>query len=230
MSATPPAVAQPEKEPSAFHRLRWVVGGGAALVVVICAGALLAITRSHSAGVSNGATAAVESWPSGVRRAPAFSLTDQNGQAVSLAALRGRPVIVTFIDPLCRNFCPREASVLTDAASQLGRDAPTIVSVSVDPWADTAANFRLDARRWRLASNWRWGTGSYARLARVWKPYGVGVVVTKKRIAGITVREITHTGAAYLIDAEGYERALFLYPFDTAQVVTAAHSILSESS
>ena len=33
------------------------------------------------------------------------------------------------------------------------------------------------------------------------------------------VRYITHTGAAYLIDANGDERALFLYPFTTDQVV-----------
>ena len=88
------------------------------------------------------------------------------GSRVSLASLRGHPVIVTFIDPLCRNFCPREASVLTQAASQLGPNAPTIVSVSVDPWGDSAANFRLDAVHWRLGPGWRWGTGTYAELAR----------------------------------------------------------------
>ena len=39
------------------------------------------------------------------------------------------------------------------------------------------------------------------------------------------VRYITHTGAAYLIDAKGYERALFLYPFTTDQVVSAAQAL-----
>ena len=51
--------------------------------------------------------------------------------------------------------------------------------------------------------------------------------MTQKTIAGIKVRQITHTGAAYLIDADGYERALFLYPFTTAQVVSAARNMLS---
>jgi cytochrome oxidase Cu insertion factor (SCO1/SenC/PrrC family) len=159
--------------------------------------------------------------------APASVLRHQNGDPVTLVSLRGRPAIVTFIDPLCRDFCPREASVLTEAAAALGKDAPAIVSVSVNPWANTARNFSEDKAHWRLAPGWRWGVGSYARLAEVWHDYGVGVGVTQKTIAGIKVRQITHTGAAYLIDADGDERALFLYPFTTAQVVSAARNMLS---
>ncbi|MGH3149570.1 MAG: peroxiredoxin family protein, partial [Streptosporangiaceae bacterium] len=33
--------------------------------------------------------------------APAFQLTDQNGQPVSLASLRGKVVLMTFLDPVC---------------------------------------------------------------------------------------------------------------------------------
>jgi cytochrome oxidase Cu insertion factor (SCO1/SenC/PrrC family) len=134
---------------------------------------------------------------------------------------------VTFIDPLCRNFCPREASVLSEAAAALGTDAPAIVSVSVNPWGDTAQNFHEDAVHWRLAPGWRWGVGSHGELAKVWRSYDVAVEVATKKIAGITVRNITHTGAAYLIDADGYERALFLYPFTTSQVVDATRNMLS---
>ena len=169
----------------------------------------------------------MSTWAAGERPAPGFALRDQNGDPVTLVSLRGRPAIVTFIDPLCRDFCPREASVLTEAAAALGKDAPAIVSVSVNPWANTARNFSEDKAHWRLAPGWRWGVGSYARLAKVWRSYGVGVAVTQKTIAGIKVRQITHTGAAYLIDADGYERALFLYPFTTAQVVSAARNMLS---
>jgi cytochrome oxidase Cu insertion factor (SCO1/SenC/PrrC family) len=204
--------------------VRWIVWI-AALAVGLGIGAAVAVTRSHSSGGANADAAPVESWPAGARRAPAFSLTDQHGKTVSLAGLRGRPVLVTFIDPLCRDFCPREASVLTEAAAKLGAGGPTIVSVSVDPWADTAQNFRLDAVRWRLSPSWRWATGTYAELARVWKPYGVGVQVTRKTIAGVKVRYITHTGAAYLVDGSGHIRALFVYPFTTDQVVSAARAL-----
>jgi len=199
-----------------------------ALVLGVGIGVAIKLVSSHTPSAT-GAEAAVQTWPAGAHRAPAFSLTDQYGKPVSLAALRGRPVIVTFIDPLCRNYCPREASILTAAAAQLGKNAPAIVSVSVDPWGDTANNFRLDKLHWKLAPGWKWGAGTYAQLAKVWKRYYVYVGVTKKTFAGVRVRYITHTGAAYLIDRRGYERALFLYPFDTAQVVNAAKDMLSGS-
>jgi cytochrome oxidase Cu insertion factor (SCO1/SenC/PrrC family) len=208
--------------------MRWAVWG-AALVAGIGGGILIARSLSGSKAESEPSTA-VETWPAGARRAPSFTLLDQAGRPVTLASLRGRPAIVTFIDPLCRNFCPREASVLSEASARLGANAPAIVSVSVNPWADSARNFREDAAHWRLAPGWRWGTGTFAALAAVWRHYDVGVAVTKKTIAGVTVREITHTGAAYLLDAHGYERALFLYPFTTAQVVNAAKNMLSDAA
>ena len=56
--------------------------------------------------------------------APGFSLTDQNGQPVSLASLRGKVVLMTFLDPVCTTDCPiigaemKEAGVLLGAGGQ----------------------------------------------------------------------------------------------------------------
>ena len=66
-------------------------------------------------------------------------------------------------------------------------------------------------------------------LSSVWKRYGIGVLVSTKTIAGVTVRAITHTGAAYLLDSAGNERALFLYPFRAADVVAAVRHLSSSS-
>ncbi len=214
---------------SVLARLKWVFWLGA-LVVGVGAGVGIAIvSRSDRSAPAVAVSAPIQTWPAGARSAPAFNLRNQSGQPLSLASLRGRPVLVAFIDPLCRNFCPREASVLSAAAAQLAGESPAIVAVSVDPWADSAANFHQDALHWKLAPGWQWGTGSHAALAAVWKRYGVGVLVTRKTIAGVSVRYITHTGAAYLIDATGHERALFLYPFTTSDVVGAAKSMLNGS-
>ncbi len=197
-----------------------------ALVIGVGSGAGIALVhRSAGSGIESAATAPVETWAAGVRAAPAFLLSDQNGTPVRLASFRGRSVIVTFIDPLCRNFCPREASILSQAVARLPSPRPVIVAISVDPWGDTKAAFREDAVRWQLSSTWRWGIGSYTKLASVWKRYEVGVVDTERTIDGITVHEITHTAAAYVVDPSGYERALLLYPFDTAEVVGAVRAI-----
>ena len=227
MSANPPIAAE-SRRPGAAHRFRWAIWVGAALAGLGIAAvvALVASSRSSSPAASSSAA----TFAAGERPAPAFSLVDQHGTPFSLASYHGRPVIVTFIDPLCRDFCPREASVLSEASAALGKDAPAIVSVSVYPWADTPANFRADAAHWRLAPGWRWGVGSYGKLADVWKRYAVAVQVTDKKIAGVKVRNIVHTGAAYLIDAKGNERALFLYPFTTGQVVSATRDMLSRGT
>lgn len=189
------------------------------------AGALLAVLRAGApapVSIPSARAAAVARWPAGARPAPDFRLSDQHGAPVSLAALRGRPVIVTFIDPLCRNLCPLEAKILNEAVRKLSpARRPTIVSVSVDPWGDSQRAFRQDAVKWHLDGSWRWGTGTYGELARVWRRYEIGVAVAKKEVAGVTVREISHTEAAYVVDRSGYERALFLYPFRAADVVGA---------
>jgi protein SCO1/2 len=224
MSANQPALA--ERRPPT-HRIRWIVWGAAGLLVAAVLAFLL--VKAFVPQGSSGPSDVTATWAAGMRPAPAFALHDEHGKPLTLASLRGRPAIVTFIDPLCRDFCPREASVLSEASSALGADAPRIVSVSVNPWADTPANFRADAAHWRLAPGWRWGVGSYGQLADVWKRYAVAVQVTEKKIAGIKVRNIVHTGAAYLIDAKGNERALFLYPFTTAQVVSATKDMLSST-
>lgn len=167
-------------------------------------------------------------WAAGARRAPAFRLRGEAGRPISLQALRGRPVIVTFIDPVCRNLCPLEARILNDAVASLPRSAnAAIVSVSVNPWADTRSNFALDRQKWRLGPSWRWAVGSYRELAPVWRGYHIGVQVQRKVIAGVAVRQVAHTEGAYVIDGDGFERALFLYPFRADDVAQAVKNVVS---
>jgi cytochrome oxidase Cu insertion factor (SCO1/SenC/PrrC family) len=199
---------------------------GIVLGVAAVAGVTIALVREARApaAIESPATpvTAVATWSAGVRPAPAFRLADQHGAPLSLASLRGRPAIVTFIDPVCRNLCPLEAKVLAKAVQQLpAADRPTIVSISVNPWENTAANFRQDAIHWRLDPGWRWGVGTERQLAAVWRSYGIEVQVVKKVVAGVTVRSIAHTEGAFLIDRAGDERALFLYPYTAADVVQA---------
>lgn len=192
------------------------------MLVGVLTGSLLGVLPS-SRGSHNVPVAATEaaaaSWPAGARRAPDFELVDQAGRRVSLDGYRGRPVIVTFIDPLCRNFCPLEATQLNDLVRSLpARTRPAILAVSVNVYGNARANLREDLVKWRLGPQWRWAVGSGRQLASVWRRYQVGVLVTTKKIAGVRVHEISHTEAAYMIDRLGYERALFMWPFRARDV------------
>jgi len=163
-------------------------------------------------------------------RAPDISLVDQNGAALSLASYRGRPVVVTFIDPLCRDYCPLEAKHLNDVVRSFPAGSrPAIVAVSVNVRGNARASLSQDADKWKLVPQWRWGIGSESQLARVWKRYHIGVLVTTKKVAGVTVHDVVHTEASYVIDAAGYQRAIFLWPY-SAEAVTRTLRALSPSS
>jgi len=218
----PPSVPAPR----AVRRLRWALWGAVLLVGLAAVLALVLLAHGNSSstsGAPQASDAPSATWAAGAVRAPGFRLTDQAGSPFSLAALRGRPVIITFIDPLCRNYCPIEAQRLNDVVRSLPAGSrPAIVAVSVNVYGNARANLLQDARKWRLVRQWRWGIGGESQLASVWKGYHVGVLVTTKKVAGVTVHNVAHTEAAYVIDPSGYERALFLWPYSAEAV---AHAI-----
>ena len=51
--------------------------------------------------------------------------------------------------------------------------------------------------------------------------------MTTKKLAGITIHNITHVEAAYLIDGAGYKRALFVWPFSPQDVKQALRQLWS---
>jgi len=206
-----------------FPRLKVVLVAGA---VAIGAGVGIGVAIAQgSGGGPSKLTARADpgvTFAPGTRRAPEFALRDQTGKQFSLRSLRGRTVILSFIDPVCRNLCPLEAKVLNDTVATLPASSrPVVVAVSVNPWNQTAADLAIDARKWRLVPEWRWALGTYRQLSRVWQSYAIGVQVQTKTLAGVTVHQVAHTEAAYVVDPAGYERSLFIYPYRSEDVVSA---------
>jgi cytochrome oxidase Cu insertion factor (SCO1/SenC/PrrC family) len=193
----------------------WALSGAVVLIAVAVATPIALSLRHTSANATAAAAqSAPFTWPAGHLPAPNFRLTDQSSKPVSLSAYRGRPVIVTFIDPLCRNLCPLAAQVLDQADRQLpASQRVPIIAVSIDIYADTHADLEQDYSRWRLVPQWQWAIGSPRQLAAVWRDYKVGVTVLDKQIAGTTIHEVTHDEVAYVVDPDGYERALFVWPY-----------------
>jgi cytochrome oxidase Cu insertion factor (SCO1/SenC/PrrC family) len=206
-------------------RLRWAIPGLVVLlglavgIPVLAVGIFRHATAAPAVRLSSKPALPQVTWAPGRRAAPAFTLRDEVGRRVSLTAYRGRPVIVTFIDPLCRNFCPLTAQALNQVVSQMpASQRPEILAVSVDVYADTRADLLRDFREWQLVPQWQWAVGSPAQLANVWKHYEVGVSVITKHISGITIHYITHSEVAFIIDPTGHMRALFLWPFNPRDV------------
>jgi protein SCO1 len=148
-------------------------------------------------------------WARGERPAPNFALRDQTGTLVSLRSLRGKSVLLTFLDSQCTTRCPIEGRQLGSLLRRLpAAERPTIVVVSVDRAGDTPRRIRHALAKWQLAGPWtiHWlNASSRARLAEVWRLYGVTVEPTSN--------DIVHSLALYLIDRRGDERTAYLFPF-----------------
>ena len=134
--------------------------------------------------------------------APAFSLQDQNGAAVSLSQLKGRVVALTFLDTQCLSLCKLQASLIGGVQADLGAGVPlTLVVVSVRPEVDTPAAIATFAEAHGLKQPYAWLNGTKSQLAGVWNDYGI----TVQPAAG----DLVHSSVIYLLDRRGNERVEF---------------------
>jgi len=111
--------------------------------------------------------------------APGFTLTDQDGQTVSLASLRGKVVLMTFLDPVCTSDCPIIGQEFKQAGQLLGAQNKNVelVAVVANPIYRSTVFTRAFDQQEGLATvpNWRYLTGSLSQLSAVWQHYGVTV-------------------------------------------------------
>jgi cytochrome oxidase Cu insertion factor (SCO1/SenC/PrrC family) len=162
--------------------------------------------------------AADATWAAGTRPAPDFTLSNQDGRAIALSSLRGRVVVLTFLDSRCKHLCRIEGPMLGDLQRALPEgERPVIVAVSVNP-EDTAGSVRAAARRWDWWPNdWHWLMGKPEQLADVWAAFGVDV----QQIPG----DLVHSGVLYVIDRAGDERGGYATPFDQQRVARLIRSL-----
>jgi cytochrome oxidase Cu insertion factor (SCO1/SenC/PrrC family) len=110
-----------------------------------------------------------------------FRLADADGRQVSLASLRGKVVLLTFLDPVCTTDCPLIAQELRVTDQMLGARAADveIVAIAANPLYYTRPYLRAFDRQERLTglANWRYLTGPLPELRRLWTDYGIDVEV-----------------------------------------------------
>jgi cytochrome oxidase Cu insertion factor (SCO1/SenC/PrrC family) len=139
--------------------------------------------------------------------AKGFQLTDQHGRAVTLASLRGKVVLMTFLDPVCTSVCPLIAQEFRAAGQLLGTDSRHVelVAIATNPvfYQETYTQAFTREENLGQVPNWLFLTGSLPRLQQVWKDYGISAEVEP---AGSM---IGHTEVAYVIDQSGRVREEF---------------------
>ncbi len=111
-------------------------------------------------------------------RVPGFTLTNQARQSVSLAALAGKVVVVTFVYTRCAlpQFCVRMSdnfgALQRRFGAALGRDL-VLLTVTFDPERDTPEVLAAYADRWHAnPAGWHFLTGPATEIRRVCALFG----------------------------------------------------------
>ena len=176
-----------------------------ALLLALSVIALLAAgCGATSEAAAPAATSGFAGTPLGGTPAPPFALHDDRGRPVTLAALRGDYVLVTFLYTHCPDVCPLIATNLGVVLRRLPADRRNVraVAISVDPKGDTRASVRAFVRSHRLPKTFLYAIGTRAQLQRVWKAYGIAAEKGPENT-------VNHSAYTVLIDPRGKERVLY---------------------
>ncbi len=131
--------------------------------------------------------------------APAdFGLRDEDGKAVRLAAMRGTPVVVTFLYTTCEDTCPLTVDQIRAGLDELGHDVP-VIAVSVDPKNDTSRAAKRFSLQRQMTGRMRWVLGDQPQLERLWTAYGVQPQSDTTE----------HSASTVLLDKRGRQRVGF---------------------
>ena len=176
---------------------------GAIGVILVGAAPMAAASASRTADpiiaeAISGSTAPLD------QPAPAFTLTSQDGRQVTLASLRGKVVLLTFLDPVCVSDCPLIAQEVRQAGQLLGADASHVelVAIVINPLYYSVAYTRAFDQQEHLGAvpNWLYLTGSPGQLENIWRGYGVTAEVSTGGAM------IAHDDIAFILDRSGHIR------------------------
>jgi protein SCO1/2 len=158
--------------------------------------------------------------------APDFRLTDQNGRAVSLADLRGRVVVLTFLYTHCPDECPLIAEKLHATAGQMGdaMNKVSFVAVSVDPAGDTPAAIQAFLRQHQVEGQLTFLNGSPDQLAPVWAAY---YIAARANAEAASPASVLHSTRVIVIDQAGAERVNFGSDFNPADLTFDLQALLA---
>jgi protein SCO1/2 len=160
--------------------------------------------------------------------APAFTLTAQDERRLSLADLRGKVVVLTFIYTACADTCPLLTAKMAALQGRLGADFGArvfFVSVTVDPERDTPAVLKgYGVTHGARFDGWAFLTGTPAEIRDVGKRYGI---FAKKTARG----DVDHTFLTSVIDPRGVLRVQYMgVRFDPAELLADVRSVLAETA
>jgi protein SCO1 len=151
--------------------------------------------------------------------APDFTLKDYRGRLVRMRSLRGRVVVVTFLDTHCKTKCPVFASYVGAGLRLLSgkeRGQVAALALTVEPTRDTPASVRRFLSR-RNALNMDFLLGTTRQMRPIWRAFHV---IPAEQTGNADV----HSSDARIYDRSGMWVATLHVPVDLTPA-NLAHDI-----
>ncbi len=116
------------------------------------------------------------SEPPGTNPLPDFSLRSYDGRLVRSDELKGKVVLLTFLDSQCTEACPIIASQIGQGIDRLTaaeRREVVAVAISTDPAGDSPANVREFLRKQGALGKLEYVIGPKPDLRAAWKRFNI---------------------------------------------------------
>src|SRR6266567_2546631 len=141
-----------------------------------------------------------------------FTLTNQNGEAVSLKDLRGQVWVADLIFTRCAGPCPRLTAQMSQLQQALPADpAVKLITLTTDPEFDSPAVLKRYGERFGAKDGrWMFLTGAREQIARL-AVDGLKLVALEKKPAERQSPEdmFIHSTLFVVVDAQGRLRVTF---------------------
>jgi protein SCO1/2 len=159
--------------------------------------------------------------------APEFTLTNHDGKRVTLRALRGKVLAITFIFASCTDTCPLLTAKMAGIQNRLGSDfgsKVSFVSITVDPERDTPEVLKRYAEAHKAnATGWVFLTGTQAEIRDVAKRYGIYYKKTRRG-------DVDHTFLTSIVDQSGILRVQYMgVKFNPDEMLRDLQSLMKEA-
>lgn len=142
--------------------------------------------------------------PSPISDAPAFSLTDQNGDVFTSEMLRGTTYVASFIFTNCASICPALTANIAKIAQATEDTNVEFVSFSIDPETDTPAVLKEWSSQWSIdPARWHLLTGDLETIEKTAFGYMQGVHRPEDK-----TQPIAHSTRLVIVDKNGRIRAM----------------------
>ncbi len=155
--------------------------------------------------------------------APDFTLTDQNGQSVSLSDFEGKVVVLAFTYTACPDVCLAiEANLDYVKGEMSDEDDLVILSMTIDPARDTPEHLL----EWTTQQGYDWPhltSNDHSELQEVWSDYNL--LVDNAHINSDHSDHGDHDAHSDML-----HQVAVLYPDNTTALMDGDHDMLPEEN